>query len=79
LSGVTEEDAQAHLGPSNCISWSVGHLAWQEERYVMKFGQGETVVPRLPSRFGYGSAPSTLALVEAWRSGSRLTTAGWRR
>lgn len=48
LAGVTEEDAQRRLGPSNCISWSVGHLAWQEQRYFVTFGQGETVVPRLP-------------------------------
>lgn len=54
LMGVTEENAQTHIGPSNCISWSVGHLAWQEERYFVKFAQGETLVPRLPSRFGSG-------------------------
>lgn len=75
LAGLTEEDAQAHLGPSNCISWGVGHMAWQEERYFVKFGQGETVMPRLPARFGYGSPPSTPTLAEAWAIWERVTAA----
>ena len=30
----------------NCISWNVGHLAWQEQRYFLTIGQGRTPVPR---------------------------------
>lgn len=78
LVGVTEKDAQTHLGPSDCISWSVGHLAWQEQRYFVMFGQGETVVPRLPSRFGYGSPPSTPSLAKAWAIWERATLAADR-
>lgn len=66
LGGVTEEDAQVHLGPSNSISWSLGHMAWQEERFFVTLGQGRTAVPRLPGRFGGGSPPSTPTLAEAW-------------
>ena len=33
LEGVSEEDAAQHFGPMNCISWTVGHLAWHEHRY----------------------------------------------
>ncbi|CAA9545052.1 MAG: hypothetical protein AVDCRST_MAG87-402 [uncultured Thermomicrobiales bacterium] len=75
LAGMAEEDAQAHLGSSNCISWSVGHLAWQEQRYFVTFGQGETILPQLPSRFGYGSPPSTPTLAEAWAIWERVTLA----
>lgn len=75
LVGVTEEDAQVHLGVSNCISWSVGHMAWQEERYFVKFAQGKTAVPRLPARFGSGSSPSTPTLAEAWAIWETVTGA----
>lgn len=75
LAGVTEGDAQVHLGPSNCLSWSVGHMAWQEERYFVTFGQGRTAVPHLPARFGGGSPPSTPALAEAWAIWEAVTDA----
>ena len=29
VKGVSEEDAQKRLLPMNCLSWNVGHLAWQ--------------------------------------------------
>jgi hypothetical protein len=32
LKGLSEEDASHRLLPMNCISWNVGHLAWQEQR-----------------------------------------------
>ena len=31
LEGVSEEDGGCHFGPMNCISWTVGHLAWHEQ------------------------------------------------
>jgi DinB superfamily len=33
LEGLSGEDAVRRIGPANSISWSVGHLAWQEQRY----------------------------------------------
>jgi hypothetical protein len=33
LEGVSEKDAVQHFGPMNCISWTVGHLAWHEQKY----------------------------------------------
>lgn len=33
LAGVSAEDAHRRFDPMNCISWIVGHLAWQENRY----------------------------------------------
>jgi hypothetical protein len=32
LGGVSEEDAARHFGPMNCISWTVGHVTWHEQR-----------------------------------------------
>ena len=33
IDGVSDDAARRRLGPMNCISWNVGHLAWQEQRY----------------------------------------------
>src|SRR5690349_11770695 len=34
LEGLTDEDARRRFMPMNCISWNIGHLAWQEQRYI---------------------------------------------
>ena len=33
IEGISDEDAQKRMLPMNCISWNVGHLAWQEQKY----------------------------------------------
>ena len=33
LVGLTDEEARRRFQPMNCISWNIGHLAWQEQRY----------------------------------------------
>lgn len=71
LEGVGEEDAQRRVGPMNCISWNVGHLAWQEQRYWLQRLQGVTLLPELDLRFCYGCPPLTPSLAEmlsAWRA-----------
>ncbi len=30
LNGVPDGDARQRVGPMNCISWTVGHMAWHE-------------------------------------------------
>jgi uncharacterized damage-inducible protein DinB len=70
LEGVSEEDARRHLGPMNCISWNVGHLAWQEHLYWLHRAQGKDLLPELSELFAYGAPMSTPALAEtlqAWR------------
>ena len=32
LEGVSDEDARKRFLPMNSISWTIGHLAWQEQR-----------------------------------------------
>lgn len=71
LEGVTEEEACRRFEPINCISWIVGHLSWQEQRYWLTFMQEETPLPILNELVGYGRPASTPALaemVQAWRT-----------
>jgi uncharacterized damage-inducible protein DinB len=64
LDGVSEEDGARHFGPMNCISWMVGHLAWQEQRSWLQRAQNITLVPRLVEDFRYGAPMSTPSLAE---------------
>ena len=53
----------------NCISWNVGHLAWQEQRYFLNFGQGKLPFRDIDRLFASGAPASTPALremLEAW-------------
>ncbi len=72
LEGLSEEDACKRLLPMNCISWNVGHLAWQEQRYFLWFAQDKILIPRLNEEFRFGgpaSTPSLAEMQEAWRTG----------
>jgi uncharacterized damage-inducible protein DinB len=71
LDGVQDEDARRRLLPMNSISWIVGHLAWQEQRYWLTFAQGQTLVPQLTELVGYGRPATTPPLAEmlsAWHA-----------
>jgi DinB family protein len=68
---VDAEDARTRIAPMNCISWNVGHLAWQEQRYFVTMGQGRTPFPDIETRFASGGPASTPSLDEvlaAWRA-----------
>jgi hypothetical protein len=70
LKGLSEEDASKRLLPMNCISWNVGHLAWQEQRYFLYFGQEKMLFPEVQQAFAYGapaSTPSLHAVLAFWR------------
>ena len=67
LAGLSEADAQTRVGPMNSISWNVGHLAWQEQRYFIYRLQGQPLpLLRLQEQFCYGCPPVTQALAEMW-------------
>jgi hypothetical protein len=71
VKGVTGEDACKRLLPMNCLSWNVGHLAWQEQRYFLYYGQGELLLPEIDKAFAYGAPASTPTLKEviaAWQT-----------
>src|SRR5712691_4270574 len=75
LRGVTEEGAARHFGPMNSIGWIVGHLAWQEQRYLLHRPQGIMLREDIQTEFAFGARMSTPSLGEmlgAWR---RITKA----
>ena len=70
LEGVSEEDGSCHFGPMNCISWTVGHLAWHEQRTFLQRPQNIVLFPDLNELFAYGAPMSTPSLKEmliAWQ------------
>ena len=70
LEGISEEDGARHLGPMNCVSWTVGHLAWQEQRYFLERAQGKLAFAELNTTYAYGAPMSTPILSDTlgtWR------------
>ena len=68
LSAVTESDARTHCGQMNCISWIVGHLAWQEQLYWLTRVQGQILLPELNTLCANGAPQSTPPLDEMWQA-----------
>jgi hypothetical protein len=64
LEGISDEDGARHFGPMNCISWTVGHLTWHEQRYWLQYGQGRILYPDLNTTYAYGAPMSTPLLSE---------------
>ncbi len=75
LRGLTEEDATKRLQPMNCISWNVGHLAWQEQRYFLYFGKGLMPYPEVQQTYAYGAPGSTPPLREVLTYWRKITQA----
>ncbi|MCL4269715.1 MAG: DinB family protein [Anaerolineales bacterium] len=75
IKGITEEEAQKRFLPMNCISWNVGHLAWQEQRYFLGFGQGLKLFPEIENNFAYGAPASTPSLKEMLAAWKEITAA----
>ena len=73
LFGVTEAEAIQRFGPINCISWMVGHLANQEQRYWLLRAQNKLPFPELIDLVGYGSPASTPPLAEMWAAWHAIT------
>jgi len=71
LAGLTDAEARERFLPMNCISWNIGHLAWQEQRYFLFAAQGQLLLPQVNEQFAYGAPASTPALEEtraAWHT-----------
>jgi len=75
LKGLAEEDAVKRLLPMNCISWNVGHLAWQEQRYFLFYGQGLLPYLEVQQSFAYGAPASTPSLSESLNYWRKITKA----
>ena len=71
LRGVGDEAGARHFGQMNSIGWIVGHLAWQEQRYLLYRPQGVMLREDIQKDFTTGGPMSTPSLAEtlaAWRS-----------
>lgn len=71
VDGVSEADGARRLMPMNCISWNVGHLAAQEQRYFLTFAQDRQPYPKIDKAYSYGSpasTPSISEMVEVWEA-----------
>jgi len=75
LEGLSDEQSRQRLMPMNCISWNVGHLAWQEQRYFLFYAQGTLLLPQVNEMFAYGAPASTPALGDMWQAWDTITRA----
>jgi uncharacterized damage-inducible protein DinB len=69
IKGVDDADARKRIAPMNSISWNVGHLAMQEQRYFLYRAQGLVPFPDIAKEFATGAPASTPPLervMEAW-------------
>ena len=71
LAGISEEEGAQHFGSMNCISWTVGHLAWHEQRTFLQRPQDKILFPKLNELFAYGApmnTPSLDEMLEIWHT-----------
>lgn len=71
LEGVTAEEATRHFGPMNCISWTIGHLAWHEQRSWLERPQGKVLFPELNQQYAVGApmrTPPLNQVLEMWQT-----------
>lgn len=73
LKGVTPEEAVRRFEPMNCMSWIVGHLAWQEQLYWLTRAQGQILLPEINQLAGIGKPASTPPLEEMWEAWRTIT------
>jgi hypothetical protein len=73
LTGVAEEEGNRRFMPMNCISWIVGHLAWQEQLYWLTRAQDKILVPDLNTLTANGQPASTPSLNAMWQAWNAVT------
>ena len=72
---VEDADARKRIMPMNCLSWNIGHLAWQEQRYFLGYGMGQILRPEIDKQFANGAPASTPPLKEVVEAWTRITKA----
>ncbi len=75
LDGLTDEEARRRFMPMNCISWIIGHMAWQEQLYWLTQAAGKIVVPEVNQLAASGGPPSTPPLDQMWQAWHAITEA----
>jgi uncharacterized damage-inducible protein DinB len=73
VAGISDEDARKRVMPMNCVSWTVGHLAWQEQRYFLFYPGRGLLIPELQERYRYGAPASTPVLADMWSAWEQVT------
>lgn len=58
LEHLGADDTDQRVEGLNSLAWSVGHLAWQEQKYFLSYGQGSMPFPDVDRAFRSG-APAT--------------------
>jgi hypothetical protein len=74
IDGISDDDGARHFGPMNCISWTVGHLAWHEQRYWLQRAQDRILFPVLNELYAYRAPMSTPSLAEMLSMWHTVTT-----
>jgi hypothetical protein len=64
LKGVRDEEAERRVHDLNSLAWTVGHLAWQEQKYFLHYAQGSMPFPEVDRAFRPGAPASTPRLTE---------------
>ena len=72
LKDVTAKEGVKHFKTMNCISWIIGHLAWQEQLYWLTQPQGLMPAPEV--REQANGAPMTTPQLEAMWAAWRTVT-----
>ncbi len=75
---LSEADARRRVMPMNSISWTVGHLAWQEQRYFIYFPTGELLIQEIQEKYAFGAPHSTPPLKEMMSAWGKITRAADR-
>jgi hypothetical protein len=75
VKGLTDEEARKRFLPMNCISWNIGHLAWQEQKYFIYYGLGKLTLPEVNTLYAYGAPASTPELGETLKAWRKITRA----
>jgi uncharacterized damage-inducible protein DinB len=73
LAGLSAEDACRRIMPMNSISWNVGHLAWQEQRYWLIGAQDKLILPEVNELFAY-RAPACVPQLDEVQANWRTIT-----
>jgi uncharacterized damage-inducible protein DinB len=71
LEGLTDDAGARHFGQMNSIGWTVGHMAWHEQRTFLQRPQGTVLFPELVTTFAVGAPMSTPVfheILETWRA-----------
>ncbi len=74
LHGVPEGDGERRVGRLNSLGWSVGHLAWQEQKYFLYWGTGQMPFPEIDKTFRSGAPGTTPDLMEMMSRWTEVTT-----